>query len=160
MEPFSDAFRQARDKVKIADYGLTKILQLSRDPNVVRSAIQNLHDAQVRGIDAVLLFERTYKRVPAYPVGHLETKLRLFSDYCVKRYKLSEDIVKDIRLVAEWVAMAKQKAPSITADSRLVFSDGGYQVSHLPLSAVKSMVVKTTSFIDAVEKVVQDARSP
>lgn len=159
MESFIDAFSQAKDKLKVADYSLNKILQMSRDANVVRQAISNLHESQVRAVDAVLLHERRYKRVPAYPMGHLETKLRLFSQYCVKRYGLDEGVVKDIRLVNEWVLSVEGKPVSLSSDSRLVITDSGFHGSSIPLAQLKSMVVKTNSFIEGLAKVVQDARS-
>ena len=155
MESYSEVFRHAKDKLKVADYGVTKIFQMSRDPKVVCSAIHNLHEAQVRALDALLLFERTYKRVPAYPVGHLETKLRLFSEYCIKRYNLSEDMVKDIRQVALWEMEAKSKPSSLSSDSRLVFSEDGFPSSAVPVKSVREMVVRSGSFLEAVEKVVQ-----
>lgn len=159
MESFTEAFRQAKDKAKVADYGVNRILAMSRDANVVRSALVNVRDAQERAVDAILLYERVYKRVPAYPVGHLETKLRLFSQYCIKRYKFTDDIVKDIRLVNEWVRSSEGMPISLSPDNRLVISDGGFQSQSVPLAGIKSMIVKANSFIDSVGKVVQNVGS-
>ncbi|MEK6961370.1 MAG: hypothetical protein AABX47_09450 [Nanoarchaeota archaeon] len=159
MESFTEAFRQAKDKVKVADYGVNRILAMSRDANVVRSALVNVRDAQERAVDAILLYERVYKRVPAYPVGHLETKLRLFSQYCIKRYKFTDETVKDIRLVNEWVRSSEGLQISLSSDNRLVISDGGFQSQSVPLAGIKSMIVKANSFIDAVGKVVQNVGS-
>lgn len=157
MEAFADAFRQAEDKLKVADYGLGKVFSMTKDPSVIRSAIINLHDAQVRSLDALLLFERTYKRVPAYPVGHLETKLRLFSEHCVKRYGLSEDMVAAIREGQEWASVAKVHPPQVSPDNRVIFRLEGFQVMTLSLASIKEKLAKTSIFAQKIKEVLTHA---
>lgn len=157
MEAFGDAFRQALDKIKVADYSLAKVFPMTKDPSVIRSAIINLHEAQVRSIDALLLFERTYKRVPAYPVGHLETKLRLFSEYCVKRYGLREDMIRLIREAREWAQHAKDRVPVVSPDARIIFPLEGFRVMSLTFPSLKSQIGATSSFIEQVGQVIAHA---
>ena len=156
MEAYGDAFRQAKDKVKVADYSVSKVFPMTKDPQVLRSCLTNLHEAQVRALDALLLFERTYKRVPAYPVGHLETKLRLFGDYCAKRYNLQEDMIDHIRSVKELATLAAAQAPSLSGDGRrLIFREDGFQVKAVPFSDVKIMISRASAFVESIGKVVQ-----
>lgn len=160
MEAFGDALRQAQDKLKIVDYSLAKVFPMTKDPKVIRSAIVNLHDAQVKSLDALLLFERTYKRVPAFPPRHVETKLRLFSEYCVKRYGLNQDMVLEIRELKQWAANALEGTPHISPDGRVQFRLEGFQVMNVPIAKLKSMLSSASSFHGRVTEVINHARGP
>lgn len=160
MEAFWDALKQAQDKLKIVDYSLAKVFPMTKDPTVIRSVMVNLHEAQVKSLDALLLFERTYKRVPAFPPKHVETKLRLFSEYCVKRYGLNQNMVNEFREVRQWAANAKEGVPHMSPDGKVQFRLEGFQVMNVPLSKLKSSLASTSLFHERVKEVINRARGP
>ncbi len=100
MEDISRFVKQAGTAFRIADHLAYVSYPLLKDNKLLLAIVQNLYLAGVNGLDAILHYERMYKRLNTIPFD-IESKIIIFQTKIETRINVSgvSKVIKDLKFI-------------------------------------------------------------
>ena len=156
MPQVQDLLRFANQKINTSDH-LTYITYPTVNENkLMISIVENIFVGMTAGMDALLLYERTFKRVPMY-ADDFRAKVELLKSHAADRYNLDRKYIialEDLRMLIE---AHKKSTTEISHREKFVIFSDTYQMKALTIENVKSYLALAKSFMDKVNKVLANA---
>ncbi|MDP6548172.1 MAG: hypothetical protein QF917_04415 [Candidatus Woesearchaeota archaeon] len=153
MEKFQELREQAKKKLQLADHILTMTYPLVKDSRLLIAAVENLFLAFTNGMNSVLYYERTFKRIPPFP-DNFTSKFELFKDKCAKRYEIDSEYLKIIRDIKEIIIAHKKSPVEFSRKENFVICNGDYRMRSISSNELKAYVEKAKLFIKTVSTIV------
>jgi len=119
MEKFKELREQARRNIKVADHMITMSYPMFKDPKILVSAVNSLHQAAENSMTSILEYEKLFKRIPPYH-DSMDIKAKLFKEKVMPRYKLNEKHNKTIRILIELSKAHKESAVEFPRKEKFV----------------------------------------
>ena len=146
MEKLKQLVAEANAQFKKADHLAYVTYPLVRETKLLYAIAEVLYESLHKGVQAVLEYERMYKRIPLVP-GTFETELELFKDVSGK-YGFNRNIVLLMIDLRNLVRAKKDSPVEFVRKDKFVICDDDYTMNVLDISKVKAYVMDAREFID------------
>ena len=154
MEKLRQLLNNANLYLKKADHLTYITYPQVKDVKLLYLIISNLFKTVECSMNAVLYYDRLYKRLPAIP-GAFNYELELFKAKCVNRYNIDRRfalLISDLKEITE----LNQNGPmAFSRGDKFVLCNKSYATKVLDLQKVKNYLAETKEFVAKVNKVVR-----
>ncbi len=154
MDDFPTCFHAMQRHFTIADHLTFVTYPLVKDVKLLLQIIDSLHKSILALVDAVLAYERSYKRIGPYS-DNIDHKLYIFKTYCMPRYNLSNDFLILYEQLGALVDAHKQSPVEFKRDDQYIICSPTYQLRPITLEQVKGYVINAKPFILKVSNIVK-----
>ena len=157
MEIFSEQIEEAKKALKVADHLTYVTFPLIGDEKIMNMITDNLQISLIKSVDALLNYEKYYKRIIAVP-ENFEDKFGVLKTEVSKRYNITNETLLVIRDINEVVNNRKKTgAEFLKKDNVLMFNE--YKTKTLNLKKIKDYINITKLLINKINTIVgQNAR--
>lgn len=153
MENFQELRGEARARLKNADYLITMTYPLVKDNKLLIAAVENLAQALELSLSSVLHYERLNKRIPPFH-EELDSKLNIFSENVLPRYKIDRNYIKLINELSGLVKAHRESPVEFVRKDKFVIASESYELRQLTPQGVREYVEKAKRFIQDMETIV------
>jgi hypothetical protein len=154
MERLRQLVGEANLKLKKADHLTYMTYPLVNEIKLLYTITENIHDAVISAMEAVLHYDRLYKRIDPRK-GDFEYELELFKDSCAMRYNIDRSfmvLIKDLKRIVE----AKRKSPmEFVRKDKFVICTENYKMQVLNIQKVKDFLSTAKRFVGSTNKAVR-----
>jgi len=146
--------QKANKHFKTADHLIYITYPLIQDTRIIITTTENLYKALVNAMDAVLSYDRLYKRISMVPED-FESRFNIFKTNCAKRYNIDRQhilLINDLRAIVEH----RKKSPvEFVRRDKFIIANGSYRMKTLTYEKVKGYVNAAKPFIVKINKLFQ-----
>ncbi len=153
MEDYQKARALALRHLKIADHMLTQTYPLLKEPKLLLAVAENLYKAVMRSIDAILLWERLYKRIPPYH-NTSQNKINLFRARSERRYGFPDEYAELARRLHETMRQHRESPVEFSRKDKFVIADNEYKLKTLTPEELKRGVETAKELAEKMQKMV------
>lgn len=150
LEKYDEQIFLAKKAIKTADHLTYMTYPLVRDLKIIVSITQNIYLAVMSAMEAVLQYDRYYKRINPL-AENFESRFQVFKEKCAPRYGFDRD---DLMLVEELRTLIKQHKDSnmeFVRSDKLIICSPNFKMKTLDINAIKQYIIKTKKFIKNAE---------
>lgn len=142
----------ANNKIATADH-LTFVTYPSvREPKLLLSIIEDIFVSLSAAMDAVLLYERMFKRVSPY-TSDIQTRIDVFKTKCAERYNFNRATLVMMMDIYRLMEFQKKSAMQIAKTDKLVIFEDDYRMKSITIESVKNYMALSKPFIEKTNKV-------
>jgi len=146
---------KALRNAKVADHMVYVTYKLFNDPKILLAIIENIFLALSSGMNAVLIYERNKKNIPAYP-ENFDAKLNIFRERCADNYSIEKNHIALIGTVKEIIQAHKESPVEFVRKDKFVICSDNYRMRTLSIEQIKEYVNWTKSFVNKINEEVTD----
>ncbi|HLP79222.1 MAG TPA: hypothetical protein VK158_01170 [Acidobacteriota bacterium] len=150
MERHDEALVAAKQYVRISEHMLLVTYKITQEPKILVGMVENLFLAAAKGIHAVLLFERTYKRVPMWGES-FAGKIAVFQDHVVGKHGFTNADLELLTGLQDMVVRHKESPVEFSRKKEFIMCDNDYHISKITAQFVDEHIKKTAAFLRKVE---------
>lgn len=137
---------QAENKLKIADHLLSTTFAIVKDPKLLVSVIDALYQAMDISINAILEFEKSFKKLDYSENG----KLELFRRKIITKYGLDPKMVDFYLELKVTLESHRKSGVEFIKKEKFVISDNDYNLKTLTYEDVKKKHTMARSYVDHI----------
>ncbi len=153
MENYHSAILAAKEDLKLADHMINVTYKLVTDPKMLLSVMHRLMRAVTNIIHAIVEYERSYKRISAYPAD-FESVYKIFKSHCTKRYNFNIEYIKVIEEIRDIMRKHKESPIEFSRNNKLVICTDNYRMRVITIDKIKKYINKAKLFQKDVERLV------
>jgi len=154
MDKLRQIVAESKSALKKADHLAYVTYPQVKEIKLLYLIAENIYKALTKSMEAVLYYERLYKRIPVLP-GPFDYELELFKEKCLQRYNIDRSVVlliKDLKSLIE----AKKKGPvEFSRRNKFVICSNDYSMKVLDIQKVKNHLYNAKAIVERVSKVVR-----
>ncbi|MCF7865849.1 hypothetical protein K9M18_00235 [Candidatus Woesearchaeota archaeon] len=155
MERFQELREKAKQDIRKADHLLTTTYSLIQEPKILLSVANNLFIALENTMTALLEYERTFKRIPAFSES-FDLKFTLYKNKLEPKYNLNKDFSRMLQDLNE-IVKAHGKSPiEFSRKDKYVICSDSYEVRTLSQQDLKRMLSKAKVFIELINNITKE----
>jgi|SRR3989344_760653 len=151
MNQFRNLVEGAYNSFRTADHLAYVSYPLLKDKRLLLVITQNLYMAGVKCVDALLYYERLYKRLNIVP-AEFNSRMQIFRKIVAPRYKINESVVN---IVNDLHLLGKQHKESpiefFRKDKLVICSDGYSSIKTVDIELLKSYISEMRNFLGVVK---------
>lgn len=152
METFKRLVGEANKSLKTADHLTYVTFPLINDIKLMVTITENLNIALTKGMEAILHYDRLYKRIPAY-ADNFVAKFDMFKSRSAVRYNFPREdllLINDVREIIEH----RQKSPmEFIRRDKFVICSNNYRMKTITLDKVKEYINRAKGFMAKVNRI-------
>jgi len=149
MENVKQLLREAKDKVNTADHLAYVSYPEIADSKMLFAITDGLATAVTKAMEAVLAYERMFKRIPLAPKD-FGSEFELFKDKCVPSYGMDKKYVTLIDELNKIVELKKHTPLEFSRKDKIVLCTESYRMKEVDLKKVKEYLQLSKEFVDQV----------
>lgn len=154
MEIVAKLQAEAAKRMNIADHMLSVTYPMVKDPHLLMTVLDNMFLAFTSAMQALLAYERNFKRVPPYQDTFV-SQFNAFKAKVMPRYALDAAIISVMQEVREILAQHKKSTVEFIKDDTLaICSDSFRTQTTLSSSKIKEFLAGAKGFIGAVHTII------
>ncbi len=154
MEKFQKARDKALRNLKLADHMISVTYPLLKDNRLLLSATENLFLSLSNGMNAILYYDRLFKRVPPFS-DTFTVKYEVFRKKCVPRYNLNMAHAMLIKEVREILVLHKKSPMEFSRRDTFVICSSDYRLKTISQKDLKNYLSKAKVFIQSMVEIVE-----
>lgn len=154
MEEYQTLTQQANYAFNTADHLTYVTYNVVNDIKLIVVITQNLHNALMKTIDAILSYERYYKRISPYP-NSFEAKFEILRRVAEK-FNITKEELLLIRDIKELIDYRNKSPIEFARKDKFVMCSSTYKLKTLNLNKVKQYVQKTKHLIQKLNHINHD----
>ncbi len=154
MEQFKMLVAEATRAFQTADHLAYTTYPLVKETKILILIVEQLHRALESGIDAILYYDREYKRIPEYP-DDFQQKLFLFKRYSFERYRFPKESLAALDEIHDLVLKRKEAPMEFKRKEAFVIASRSFRLQTVTIDKVKHYVMETKKFIDKLHEVLR-----
>ena len=152
MEKFETFVNEANNNFQTADHLLYVTYSLLKDTKLMFSIVNNLHNATINAIAALIYYEKVYKRVNAFPLD-IESRIKMFETELSKNYTINQDVIKTIRELRFIIKQHIESPMEFTRKEKLIICNNDYsKMSVVDITKLKYYATNVRGLINIVNK--------
>ena len=155
MEQFQEQRESAIRKLANADHMLNMTYPLVKDPRLLLAIVENLFLAMTNAMNSILYYERTFKKIPAFP-ENFEFKLKLFSEQCVQKYKIEKESVPILRKLKQIILEHKKSPVEFARSNAFIICNKDYKMEKITPELLKAYLSKAKVFIGQTKDITKE----
>lgn len=156
MDKLKQLITEANTELKKADHLAYVTYPMIRESKLLYAIAEVIYNSLHKGVEAVLAYERLYKRIPLVP-GTFETEIELFKDVST-RYGFSRSIVLLLLDLRRLVKAKKESPVEFVRKDKFVICDDDYNMSVLDINKIKAYVMDSKEFMEKLNHVMKSVK--
>ncbi|MBI2109551.1 hypothetical protein HYT58_00055 [Candidatus Woesearchaeota archaeon] len=152
MEKLKSLLYDANKSFEAADHLTYVTYPLIKDSKLLSTIADNLYNSLSKLIEAVLYYERMYKRIPPYGNSFAE-RFHLFRSKCAPRYSIPREGLTVLQSLQEYMETKKKAALEFNRRDRFIIATREYRMSALTLDKLKNYIFQSKRFIAQVNNI-------
>ncbi|MAF50632.1 MAG: hypothetical protein CMH64_00940 [Nanoarchaeota archaeon] len=151
---YRDLVKGAIRSIKRADHLTYMTLPLVKDNKLILSIMENIQLSFLQGMDALLEYERLYKRIMPLP-QNFESRFDIFRDKLINKYDITSQEVELIRMLRETIQAHKSSPIEFSRPDKFVICSENYRMKTISVQEIKQYILAAKSFLRKVENIVK-----
>lgn len=152
MATIQECMALANQKVNTADHLTFVTFPTVQESKILLGVIENLYTGMLAAVDAILLYERQFKRIGPY-ANDVSVKLDVFKTKCADRYNFDRLVVVLIVDMGRMLEAHKKSPMEVAKKDRLVIFSDSYQIRTVSIETIKNHVHVAKAFVSKANKV-------
>ncbi len=153
MQDIKNLILEAKKAVRAADHLLYITYPVVNDKKLFISIVDNLYKANINAMNAILQYERLYKRVAPYP-EIFEHKMDLLKTGIAERYHLQREyivLLEDLKKITE----ARKASPiEFQRQDKYIICSPNYRMETLTIEKLKNYLFQSKLFVEKIAKII------
>lgn len=152
MERVIALVKDANKLLKTADHLIYMTYPLVKDIKLLTVVIDNLHKSLSNVMDAVLTYDRLYKRIPLLPEDYA-SKFELFKTKCAPRYNIPREnilLMEDIKKIIEH---RKNSPIEFARQDKFVIYDRSFRMRTINYEKIKNYLNEVKVFMARINQI-------
>lgn len=158
MEEVAKKLQEANKLLKTADHLAYVTYPLVKDNKLIITILENLSLALINAMDALLYYDRLYKRIPPFSTN-FNAKLDLFKRKCVSRYEMDNSYIKLIEELKQLIEERKKSSMEFIRKDKYVLFNRNLRTKTITLDAAKKYLNESKPFFNKVNTILKDVRA-
>src|SRR3989344_4745053 len=152
MEKVQRLFQEAKNYLSTADHLTYVTYNLLKDQKLVLPILQNLYNACLNVIAALIYYEKIYKKVNPFPLD-ADSRIKLFETELAKKYKLDNQNIKVIKELRTIINDHMKSSLEFARGDKLVICNEDYsKLDIIDSSKLKYYILNTKKLLGDVER--------
>ncbi len=152
MEDIQSLVKEANKAFNTADHLTYVTYPLVNDVKLLLTVIDNLYLALNYGMEALLQYDKEYKRIGNIPVKY-DDRLVVFKTKVAHRYNIEREHVILLMEINELRFMHEKSTVEFERKNKYIICTSDYKTKMINIDKVKEYMEKAKGFIDKVNKV-------
>lgn len=153
MEYFRALVQEMNRYFNTADHLLYVTYPLVKDNKIIITIVENLNHSLIKAIEAILYYDRLYKRISPYP-ENLSSKLDVFKTKCAPRYNFNREYIILIEDINEIVEEHRRSTIEFIKKDKFVICGNSYSKNKtIDINKLKNYVNGAKPFIQKVNEI-------
>jgi hypothetical protein len=152
MEKFEENIILANKAFKTADHLTYVTFPLVKDIKLIITIIENLYLSAINCMDALLEYDRLYKRIGPYS-DNFEARFEVFKNKSSIRYDVPRDCVNSIGELRNLISSHNKSPMEFVRKDQFVICSSNYQMKTINIDKIKDYLVKLKSMINLINNI-------
>jgi len=145
----------AKEQIKIGDHMLYMTYPILKENKLIISIAENIYNAMLYSMDALLMYERMYKRILLYP-DKFSVKLEILRKISA-RYNLSGEIIPIMQDLKIFLDERKNSRVEFAKNDKYVLFNQKQELRSLGIEKLKQNLNISKNFIISIEGILSNA---
>lgn len=155
METHNEHYNKAVSSFKMADHLFNTTFSTVNDYKLLIAVLDHLSHSLIHGMNAVLEFERMYKRIMPL-TSNFESRFDVFKKI-FEKYEFTDEEVNLIADLKMFLEERKDAPIEFTRTNKIIICSDNYKMKSVSLDDVKKYLSIADSFIMKVDKGLKNA---
>lgn len=152
MEKIKALLQESNKAFNVADHLTYVTYPLIKDTKLLTTIAENLYVSLIKSMEAVLYYDRLYKRIPEYPPSFIEM-FQIFKVKCVPRYHIPREGLVIIQDIHQFLENRKKSALEFSRKDKFIIATREYRLSALTLDKLKNYLYQSRTFLNQINNV-------
>lgn len=152
MEKVIALMKDANKSLRTADHLAYMTYPLVKDIKLLAVVTENIHRALTKAMEALLTYERLYKRITLLPEDYA-SKFDIFKTRCASRYNIPREnllLMDDIKRIIEH----RKKSPiEFIRRDKFVICDRNYKMKIINYEKIKDYLKESKVFMSKINRI-------
>ncbi len=157
MQEVVNSLNQANKLLKTADHLTYVTYPLLNENKLIITILENLSEAMIKAMDAILYYERNFKRINYFPSdfkSKIETFKSLASYYNINRNYLV--LIQDLHNIIERRKTSKME---FIKNDKYIIWNNEFEMTTLDYSKIKDYLNQSKPYFDKVNYILKNVKS-
>ena len=145
MEKFQENLREAVKRLQIADHMTYVTFPLINEKRLLLKIFDEIHNAIIHCINAILNYEYLYKRINIYKDNN--DNIQTFTQKVAKTYSLNNEQIKRIREILDLNKRHKQSAMEFVKKDKVVIMSDNLTHQIIDINVIKQYLLLAKELI-------------
>jgi hypothetical protein len=147
---YKELLTKAIRSIKRADHLTYMTLPLVKDNKLILSILSNIELSLTQGMDALLEYERDYKRIPPLP-QNFHSRYELFRDKLINKYDITTMEVELIVTLKNTIEAHKNSPIEFSRPDKFVICSENYGMKSISVVEIKKYISISKGFLRKIE---------
>jgi len=155
MQEASKYLSEANKLLRTADHLTYVTYPLVKDNKLIISIIKSLADAMSKAVDALLYYDKYYKRIMTLPKD-FQSRLEIFRGNCAPRYNINVaylTLIKDLKTIEYESGRAPME---FVRKDQYVIAQNNFKIRTLTYQKVKDYVNLSKGFFEKINSIMKN----
>ena len=157
MQEIVDKLKDANRLMNSADHLAYVTYPLIKDNKLIITIAENLNSALLNLMEALLMYERAYKRIPPYP-ENFDMRLQIFKEKIANRYNIDRSYIVLIEDLKKLVYERKKSTMEFIRHDKYVLFNKNMSIKSITLEKVKKYLNESKPLFLKVNTLLKDVR--
>ena len=153
MEKFEILIKEALQYIKTADHLIYVTFPTVNDNKILMAISENIYISMVSAMEALLLYEKEYKRIYNIP-ENFDLRFELFKSTIAKRYSINREFVFVMGELRKLLQLHKSSQMEFNRKGSYIICADDFKLKTLNLNKVKQYLNQAKPFIQNVDEIV------
>ena len=152
MDKFRENFQEANKIISTVDHMLYVTFPLIKDKKLLLKILVDTKIALSKCISSILQYEYLYKRIKLY--NNPKTNFKTFEEKCAKRYNLTEQDIKLILELFDFVEKQKKSSMEFMKNGKIVILSPSLQQKTITIEKTKEFLTLTKKILKKIRETI------
>jgi len=149
MEEIKATLDKANILIKRADHMFYVTYPLIKDHKLIITMAENISNGLIHAMDAILMYERLYKRISLYPED-FKVKMDMFKDSIARRYSIDREHIVLIQDLKRFLEERKKSGVEFVRNDKYMLFNQKKEVKSLGIDKLKQNLNMSKEFLKKV----------
>lgn len=147
--------KKAKEQMNIGDHMLYMTYPILKENKLIISIAENIYNAMLYSMDALLMYERMYKRILSYP-DKFSVKLEILRKIS-PRYNLNKDIIPTMQDLKIFLDERKNSRVEFSKNDKYVLFNQKQELRSLGIEKLKQNLNISKNMVNSIEGILSNA---
>ncbi|MDD5331615.1 MAG: hypothetical protein PHE43_02230 [Candidatus Nanoarchaeia archaeon] len=156
LKQVHELVRKANEYYNSADHLTYVTYPLVKDLKLIITIVDSLYRSMEAGVNAVILYERLYKRIDLVPES-FSARLQIFQEKCMPNYGFSREHLLLIKDLKEIMAHRNESPMEFVRKDKYIICSDDYNMKTITIDKIKNYLFQSKSFIIKLNNLFRNA---
>ena len=152
MDKFLENLQEAEQKIKTADHMIYVTFPLIKDKKLLLKILIDTKIALSKCISSILQYEYLYKRIKLY--NNPKTNFKTFEEKCAKKYNITEQEIKLILELFDFVEEQKKSSMEFIKNGKIVILSQSLQQKTITIERIKEFLTLAKNILKKIRETI------